>query len=792
MRSEFRLAFRSFWVALLVLLVGLGWLLRDGLRPDTNLLSLLPHSERDPVLAEIVERFTQTLSSKTVFLVSDPDPAQAEQAAAVLVEALAQSAWFTRVSGPLEDTGKAAFELFFPYRYQLLDPVSQRSLRAAPEAAGAALLARATESIYNPSSSLFSRILDRDPLLLFPQFLEGMPRPPGQLKLRNGYLSVAGPERYSILITADAVGESFARSQQKQTIAFLAELFADLRGRFPALELDTTGVILYAAAGSEAAEGEITTIGLGSLLGVVLLFLVVFRGPRPLLLGILPLVVGLLTALTATLAVFGRVHALTLGFGASMIGICIDYTFHYFCELSSNVEAGPRAALKHILPAITLGALTSVLGYLGLFVAPFPGLRQMALFSSAGLVGAFATVVMVFPSWSGQPKPVHSFALRAAARYLNFWRQLSPRFLWLAAVPLLPFLVIGLMRLAGDDDIRRLQTPAADLLRQESRIREVIGQVDTSRFLLVEGKDVEEVLERQDALLDDLRALQGEGRLGFFQGVATMVPSAARQCQNHALLAAALTHDPKPLDDYFNDLGFDDNVRAAALSALTEPPARLLRLSDWLASEASAPMRHLWLGATPRGQAAVVVLGGLDPKLDLSAWTASRAGVSYIDKVASISALMHRYRLLGAELVALSYLVIFLLLMWRYGLRGGLMAVLPPLLAAVFTLALFGWLGHPMNLFHVLALLLVLGVGIDYAIFFAEVGGARPTTMLAVLLSATTTLLSFGLLALSATPVLQAFGLTVLFGIGAAWLLSPLAARGSVERGAGEVGVGEA
>lgn len=790
MSSETRTSLRAFWVVLLVLTAALAWLVRDGLRPDTNLLSLLPQAERDPVLAEIVDRFTRTLSSKTVFLVSAPEPEQAEQAAADLVDALERSEWFARVSGQMEDTGKGAFELYFPYRYQLLAPELRHALAADGDGAATALLGRATESIYNPTSSLFSRILDRDPLLLFPQFLEGLPRPPGDLKVRNGYLSVAGEGRYSILITADATGESFARAQQKQTSAFLEQLSADLHARYPKLELDTTGMLLYAAAGSEAAEGEISTIGLGSLLGVVLLFLIVFRGTRPLLLGILPLVVGLLTALVATLAVFGRIHALTLGFGASMIGICIDYTFHYFCELSAAPAAGPRAALKHILPAITLGALTSVLGYLGLFVAPFPGLRQMALFSSAGLVGAFATVVMVFPYWSGQSKPAHDFATRAAAWYLTFWRNLPARLLWLAALPLALFLAIGLSRLQGDDDIRRLQTPAAELLRQEQRIRAAVGQVDTSRFLLVEGASVEQVLERQEALFDDLRVLQSEGRLSFFQGVATMVPSSARQRDNHALLAKTLGQPPARLNEYFESLGFDDEVRRAAETALSQRPSDYLGLEDWLASPASAPMRHLWLGETARGQAAVVVLGGLDPTFDLAAWAAQRQGLTFVDRVAAISKLMQRYRLLGAELVALSYLVILLLLVFRYGLRGGLLAVLPPLLAAAVTLALFGWLGHPMNLFHVLALLLVLGVGIDYAIFFAEVGGARPSTMLAVLLSATTTLLSFGLLALSATPVLQAFGLTVLFGIGAAWLLSPLAARNSVERGSGEVGVG--
>jgi len=64
---------------------------------------------------------------------------------------------------------------------------------------------------------------------------------------------------------------------------------------------------------------------------------------------------------------------------------------------------------------------------------------------------------------------------------------------------------------------------------------------------------------------------------------------------------------------------------------------------------------------------------------------------------------------------------------------------------------------------------------VDYTIFFTEGHQAASETGLAVLLSALTTLLSFGLLFLSETPALEAVGLTVMLGIGLALLLSPLA-----------------
>src|SRR5690606_10923324 len=100
-------------------------------------------------------------------------------------------------------------------------------------------------------------------------------------------------------------------------------------------------------------------------------------------------------------------------------------------------------------------------------------------------------------------------------------------------------------------------------------------------------------------------------------------------------------------------------------------------------------------------------------------------------------------------------------------------ALLPTALAVVASLAALGWLGEPLHLFNVLAQMLLLGIGIDYGVFTLEHGESR-ASWLAVTLGAASTALSFGLLSLSATPALHGFGLSLLLGIAAVWVLTPL------------------
>jgi len=763
----------ALWLLMMVaLLLGLLLISRRGLNLDTNLLSLLPVTEIDPVVMDTSDRFTEEMSARVVFMVSAPQPEQAGAAAAWLQERLNEVASFSQIRGKLDDnTEEAWFKLYFPFRYQLLSGATRARLGA--EDGAKHLIRQAQEALYSPMSGLYSRLLEDDPLLLFAGFLKGLPKPPGDLKLHQGWLAVDNPQGRHIMLTAACAQHAFKRQGQRSVAKAMVSIREEMATAFPSVSLASTGVVHYAAAGAAIAEQEATTIGLGSILGVVCLFLFVFRAIRPLLLGILPIAVGFLAALVVCFLVFDEVHLLTLGFGASMVGICIDYTFHFFTHRMGQHNSGFP---KEILPAISLGAITTIVGYFGLLIAPFPGLRQMALFSIVGLVAAFLTVVLAFPKLAATTPVRTSTGLAGSAAYLAFWRRLCPGHLAAFGAPLALFTLLGLARVQSDDDIRGLSRPPANLKAQEDIIRKLAGSLDASRFLLVEGATPEDVLQHEEALHVQLDALIAEGKLGFYQNLSRLLPSQRRQQADRVLLRDSLLGDNNALDGYLEDMGFEPEVGVQARTSLADEPTSFLTMDNWLQDPASDQMRFLWLGATDRGYAAMTVLGGLTD-LNAPAQLSAPEYVHYIDKVTAISSLMARYRHLATRMVVLSYLAVFVLLALRYGWRRGLRVFLPPVAAALLALAMLGWLGFAVNLFHILALLLVLGIGIDYTIFFAESGpGSR--TMLAILLSAITTILSFGLLGLSSTPVLESLGLTVLFGILAAWFLSPLAAFG--------------
>jgi len=139
-------------------------------------------------------------------------------------------------------------------------------------------------------------------------------------------------------------------------------------------------------------------------------------------------------------------------------------------------------------------------------------------------------------------------------------------------------------------------------------------------------------------------------------------------------------------------------------------------------------------------------------------------GLSYVNTLKSTQTALSSQRVSASALLLLAYCLIAVLMILRNRKLSAASIVLIPLGASAMLFICASVFGFNLNLFHVMALFLVLGFGMDYGIFAHEMREYSDTTLQAILLSAITSLLSFGLLALSDIPVVGSFGSTLLIG----------------------------
>lgn len=753
------------WLLLVALLAVHQWQFWRASRIDTDVMALLPASERTAAADRALRRLADGVSREVVVLVGARDWADAKAAAARFAGAMGTRKDLVE---PVDRIGSfdfdAALTFYGPHREAMLTDAQRAMLRNAD---AAELARQAIGRLYQLSAG--PRLTDwkSDPLGLWPDWWLARASAT-RVGERDGHASLSADGLQWVLLTYRTVGAAFSVSGSTD--------YADLLGRAGqaaqqgrdvpgGVRVVAAGIPLHAEAAAAQASFEMNVIGLGSLAAVLVLVWLAFRSLRPILLVALSLLVGTAAAISVTAMVFGQVHLITMVFGASLVGVAEDYGIHYFVTRQGRPSWAPQRVMRFLLPGMALALSTSVAAYLALGVAPFPGLRQMALFSAVGLAGAFLTVVFWFPWLDRTPVRATRLSGRLAAS-LARWPRVGanwPGVVLLAGLAIV--IVPGLMQVRVADDVRQLQSSPPDLVEAQRTVGRLTGTPSPAQFILVHGSSPDQVLEREELVKTALGELVAAHHIAGVLAVSDWVPSAQRQRADAALARHAAQRVREQV--------------SAQLGAQTGSPAPthsggLLRVEDWFKHPVSAGMRHLWLGREGGGYASVMLVRGLDSTASIdrvAAVVGKVDGAQWVDRVADFSALLKRYRVIMTWLLAAGAVAVALLLFWRYG-PAAWRAMLPTLLAVALSVALLGWLNVPLQLFSVLALALLLGVGVDYGIFLLEHPGDGESWT-AIVLGAASTLLAFGLLALSATPALHAFGMTMLGGVGAVWLLSP-------------------
>lgn len=335
----------------------------------------------------------------------------------------------------------------------------------------------------------------------------------------------------------------------------------------------------------------------------------------------------------------------------------------------------------------------------------------------------------------------------------------------------------GWLRLQASDSLSQLATLAPERLQAERTLQTLTGLNPSGQFLLVQAPSPEQVLVLEEQLAPRLEKLQREGAMQSHQRLSAFVPSFATQQLNTTTWATRLWLPEHTLDKVLDDAGLHPQVARQLHADWRRIQNQPLQLDDWLAQPWAEPLRPLWLGATPHGYASVILPMGLADKGALRTAVQGIPGIQMVDKPGNIEALLGEARRSAAQWLVAAVAVLWGLLALRYRPRRAALLMLPALLGAGLALGTFGWLAMPVTLPTLMALMLVLGVGVNYPVFLWEGSFHSAAALLGVLISASTTLLSFGLLVFSSMPALQQFGLTLLIGTLTTMALTPLGTR---------------
>ncbi|MGU7775325.1 MMPL family transporter [Burkholderia sp. MR1-5-21] len=575
-----------------------------------------------------------------------------------------------------------------------------------------------------------------------------------------------------------------------------------------AYSLAMTGPGVFSVDTRDTIRHDVERLSTASVVLIVALLLTLYRSPRTLALGLLPVLSGVAAGIAAVSVAFGTVHGLTLGFGTTLIGEAVDYSIYLFVQ---SAQAGPRGAARPAdatrawvaayWPTIRLGVLTSVCGFASMLFSGFPGLVQLGLYSIAGLTAAALVTRFVLPHLRGDHVAIRDVSRIGAV--LARAAGAAPRLRW----PLAALVAAACATLALHADglwsreLAALSPVPARAQALDARLRADVGAPDVRYLVVISAATEQAALEGAEKVAAQLQPLVDSGALAGFDSPARFLPSDAAQRARQAslpdadVLAArmrnAVANQPiavKP--DLFAPFIADvDTARHAPL--LTRADLRgtsmALAVDALLTERAGRWSAMLALRAPDAAQPAK----GLDAAPIRTA--VARAGVPdalFVDMKAEADRLYVNYvhediRLSLAGFAAIAVLLLIALRSPRRVVRA-----LAPLVAAVLVVAAgFALAGVELTILHLVGMLLIVAVGSNYALFFCKRGDAQsvtPYTLVSLLIANLATVAGFGLLALSRVPLLETFGLTVgpgaILALAFAAILAPQAAAAPGDR----------
>ncbi len=625
---------------------------------------------------------------------------------------------------------------------------------------------RLKKVLLSPFGDLVQKIASQDPLLLtLRAFSDWRDRYGEDPRQTDDFYPIILESRY----------EPFDISRQRQLQWRIEQEFSRLaRDHESELRLRITGVPVFAVSAQQRVKRDVSRVTLASSIGVLGVLWWLFRSWK--MLPAITLVLGFACTVgaLATQWFFGNVHALTLALGATLIGVCVDYPIHLLAHCREGIPPGRVA--RRLWPTLTLGAATTVIGYLALAATGYPGFQQTAVFAMAGIVTALLATLFMVPPWV-QGMPFHASPslgmFTALQEGLVGYRRLL---LTVLGVGLAAALLL-LLRLEWLDDLERLAGFDARLRQQDTALRKRLGGIEPGRAILVNATDLETALQRGETATGVLRRLREQGALSTFHAIYPWLVSQRLQEANwrHYTL-----HVTSGFVRAWRTALVQSGLSADAL-ALQVPgpsPDRWLEAERMLDSEVS----ELLPGQVDVGPERVHLalwLGPHDPQAVAAAFSAL-PGIRYYSQREQINALAIHYRQRATLALEAGVGVILLLLTLRY--RSPIRAfrvLLPGMAGLVFIFACFALLGQPVSFFHLIAAMLAVAICVDYGIFYFERrAGDAGDTYRAMGASMLTTVVAFAALGLADNPALKALSVAVAGGVSTGFLLCPVVLPG--------------
>jgi hopanoid biosynthesis associated RND transporter like protein HpnN len=165
-----------------------------------------------------------------------------------------------------------------------------------------------------------------------------------------------------------------------------------------------TGMPALVADETRTLNRDLPLTTIIALLGVALIFALGFRSLSSVLLGLGPLLIGLVWTLAFVHLAFGSLNLLTSSFVATLLGLGIDFAVHILARYQdarrndSSAAHAVEVALRSAGPGVLTGGLTTAGAFLALAPVNFKAFSELGIMTAFGVVIVMLATFLLMPA----------------------------------------------------------------------------------------------------------------------------------------------------------------------------------------------------------------------------------------------------------------------------------------------------------------------------------------------------------------------------------------------------------
>ena len=573
------------------------------------------------------------------------------------------------------------------------------------------------------------------------------------MESRDGIQFINYDNKYNILLNIDMPKKIDSDNFFNNLTSFLSTLETNEN-----IKTYISGVPIHTYYSQKSAQKEITIISIVSLIVICLMFIFVFKSVKPYIISMCTIFLAGASAFLLSSVFFSSIHIFTFVFGTSLIGISIDHSIHFITEWYN--EKDKKEVLKKIFPSMLLGFITTIISYLSLSLTSLTLLKQIALFSIFGLVSSFLTVNIMYPIiFKNDKRVIKDSVINLSKNILvRYVKLINTKIIAVFFIIVILVSILTIPRIKVNFSANQLYSTPDFLLESETEVYKRLNTSLAKNIIISRGDTLSKALQAEESI--------GNSFTNNYMAISRVLYSEEMQRDNMKLVEKKLM---PLLRTQINSLDLNESSYNKIMTEFSNVKNEILDINAIIDEPSFSDLKKIIVTNNNK----YFLIATSDYNTNNIVKSANK-DVKIFNINEEINDALDSTAKTALKMAIIAYILIFIAIMIYFNKKQALAIILVQMMSILINLSLHSIFSININIFSIFALILSIGISIDYAIFFSNSAADKEITFLAVFLSMMTTVLSFGTLAFSGFIPVKSFGLFLFIGVLSSFIISPI------------------